>query len=524
LLKSTRIYSFMHATVKTVQTNMLSRFQEVFERHLDGYMADGDFAQRVSKNGQMEVWSSFIEIARSWLLSYSLVSLLPVVLSESSSMIKDTFTSTLDDALTPLWARFHFHLEMARTSRSLNQIVWTFSYAKSFVEMMVDLCRQMSSSGKLQKLKNLNYEEIAVQYAVDKCLVFMCAHVALSLVSFSEPSREFVVQLFEESVSLDSELLDEIAHAPRSIGSLSSVIFDARPMFHRWLLLEHSMINASILEWCNNFVYDDDVKFFALLSANMERSAAGSFQERAMLQHLKPEFRCYGGLHHCLQLLMKLCDRYRYFPATAQCIIAEVILEPLLCLCGAILFYRIQSNHLTYAISTATPLKSSASFGTTIGFLNPSANFQKPRNIISNVEAPPEALCDLLDSCTYLASCFAEIPPTMSSLPASVDRVKAKWSSIQNVISKTFSDRTNLSITGTEGNRLPVKSLVSMVMAVRSEFIADNMSNNFDYRSKAQEMISSGNIETLSGCVCKIMAIVNALSGFMKSQWTSSTI
>ena len=47
---------------------------------------------------------------------------------------------------------YTFHLTSARESKSFEQFVWTFSYAKSFVSLLVNLCTQLTAAGQLQDL------------------------------------------------------------------------------------------------------------------------------------------------------------------------------------------------------------------------------------------------------------------------------------------------------------------------------------------------------------------------------------
>lgn len=143
-LQSTcKIYKNIIVTVTNMKASLLQSFHSDFNSHLESN-EDSEDAK--------EMWSNFLIVARDWLVAYALVSLLPTLISDSRSQILEKYTDALDEALTPLWGRFHFHLTTARESKSFEQFVWTFSYAKSFVALLIDLCTQLTSTGQLQKL------------------------------------------------------------------------------------------------------------------------------------------------------------------------------------------------------------------------------------------------------------------------------------------------------------------------------------------------------------------------------------
>ena len=143
LPSSCMIYNNVITTVKLLKSSLLQSFHKDFDEHLETN-ADSSDAK--------EMWSTFLGIARDWLLAYALVSLIPSLLSDSRNSILEKYTEALDEVLTPLWGRFHFHLSSARESKSFEQFVWTFSYAKSFLTLLIDLSTQLTSAGQLEKL------------------------------------------------------------------------------------------------------------------------------------------------------------------------------------------------------------------------------------------------------------------------------------------------------------------------------------------------------------------------------------
>ena len=145
LQSSCKIYKNIIASVSVLKCTLLRSFHADFDAHLETNAESTD---------AKEMWSTFLGTARDWLLAYALVSLLPALISDSRNSIIEKYTDALDEVLTPLWGRFHFHLSSARESKSFEQFVWTFSYAKSFLTLLIDLCTHLTSTGQLQKLSS----------------------------------------------------------------------------------------------------------------------------------------------------------------------------------------------------------------------------------------------------------------------------------------------------------------------------------------------------------------------------------
>lgn len=197
LPKGCIIEKMLIQTVSTLKESLLFSFHKEFEVHLEGNRDEND---------AKKLWSNFLGIARDWLLAYALVSLLPIVISDSRSLILEKYTDALDEALTPLWGRFHFHLGSARESQSFEQVLWTFSYAKSFVTLLNDLCTQLTDTGKLQKLHQGDYKEAALNHISDKAVRFMRAHLAQIIIDNSPMSTEICMQLVEHSLEFDDSI------------------------------------------------------------------------------------------------------------------------------------------------------------------------------------------------------------------------------------------------------------------------------------------------------------------------------
>jgi hypothetical protein len=133
----------MIQVVSSLKKSVLKAFHAEFEVRLEDNRESSD---------AKTMWSTFLGAARDQLLAYALISLLPVVISDSINLILEKYIAALDEALTPLWGRFHSHLSSARESQSFEQVLWTFSYAKSFISLSIDLCFQLTDTGQLQDL------------------------------------------------------------------------------------------------------------------------------------------------------------------------------------------------------------------------------------------------------------------------------------------------------------------------------------------------------------------------------------
>lgn len=115
LLAHSRIKKVVLDTVNEVKGEILVQFHKLLEEHLVAAQKDpemGSSAQRSSASTSSASWMSFLAQARAWLLAYTMVNLLPTVLTETSGMILEKFQDTLDGALTPTWGRYYYHLQV----------------------------------------------------------------------------------------------------------------------------------------------------------------------------------------------------------------------------------------------------------------------------------------------------------------------------------------------------------------------------------------------------------------------------
>jgi hypothetical protein len=88
LPKGCIIEKILIQTVSILKESLLLSFHKEFEIHLEGNRDENDAKM---------LWSNFLGIARDWLLAYALVSLLPIVISDSRSLILEKYTDALDE-------------------------------------------------------------------------------------------------------------------------------------------------------------------------------------------------------------------------------------------------------------------------------------------------------------------------------------------------------------------------------------------------------------------------------------------
>ena len=243
---NSQIKTLLITSVTKIRKQQLLYFQQDFENHLIYESSSSATATESTSTAShhnhtsaqtTNSWESFLNKSKLWLLSYTSVSLLPVILTESKSLLPERYIEYLDEALTPLWGRFHFHLNINKdsiqssllninhytstntntnisststsaSSLSLltlynNHLLWIFNYSKNFIHLISGFCTEMITSNKLSFLdtffntasnnsnntdkdkdnnnSNITNTDIATlirSYVVDKAIRFMRAHVA----------------------------------------------------------------------------------------------------------------------------------------------------------------------------------------------------------------------------------------------------------------------------------------------------------------------------------------------------------
>lgn len=263
---------------------------------------------------------------------------------------------------------------------------------------------------------------------LEKAAKFMRAHLAQIVVDFSPLSRELCMQLVEETLELDDWLhgiarktITEArassltAQSSKDSGDIyapitvCAVIFDAKEMFHQWLLLEHRHFHFEL-----RGKFQDGKKVFQFAFGNEEmdsrdaNSAARSVNPAMKgLSFQVTRQRCYQGVYQCMALFFTACERYQYLPPTAQRILSIVVLEPLLCTALGLLLYKTRNSSVLYQISMGTykPVSSPArGQKSTSSATSGSKNTPFGANDIPH--ATPEELQEYYDSAQYFQACL----------------------------------------------------------------------------------------------------------------------
>lgn len=349
-----QIRQLLMDTAENVKATLLSSFHERFESHLQAENDDNNDSNLPStfdnnsnsshkNNNNNNAWSLFLSETRDWLLSYSLISLLPFVLTESSkTLVMEKYQEALDEALTPLWGRFHFHLSCARETSSSEQILWTFPYSCNFIEMLVRLCTQITTSDKLQRLQVGNYRKAALQHVVDKCTRFLRAHVAQILVNrFSSVSgnqdRNLLISVVEECLQLDSMLMSTLSSTTCAEEGVKEQKMTKGQVEIR-MTITSVLCDAKIVQ---EYWMKDDNQFFAtVLGKCLVSSSPAPFS----LRFDGGMGKCYSCIYECLHLFSMAVKRYSFLPASAQNNFSQVVLEPILCAAVTLMLMHIRSN------------------------------------------------------------------------------------------------------------------------------------------------------------------------------------
>lgn len=417
---SSTIHTRVVMTVKQLRAHQLSLFHTRFENHLAQESKPGETASVSS-------WVHFLKETKHWLLAYTCLSLLPVLLTDSQSLVKERYQEALDEALTPLWARLHFHLSIAcETAASVSSsassspaklgltatlstfingtydndnnnntfsssnndgdanassgeidsqitdaLMWTFSYAKNFLDMLLNLCREITSAGSLQQLYPCAYQDVARVYIIEKGIRFLRAHVADIFVKFQVPMQSnlgFLMLLVEHAFDIDGYFN---THQPLQIINVCHILYDAKSMFYCWLRHEHGCLVSVVGDYLKSsrdvYTFEFGVSTALDPSSHSTSQAVGSetgntsgsvagmesgtAATNASKSHQLSSNRCYRGVYQCMKLFILASQRYQYLPKPAQDMVNLIILEPLLSLCTGLFLLRIKSSTMLYAIS-----------------------------------------------------------------------------------------------------------------------------------------------------------------------------
>lgn len=322
IFRTMHIYRVVRETTVQACAALLKRFLQALEEHLSEENRSWSVSSHPS--GEGESWAVFLKQARSWLLAYTMVSILASSLMDSKQAVMEGFQSAMDEAFTPLWGRFFHHLKLGREAQSTEQVFWTFSFARSFLQMLLGLCAHITATDKLRALCDLDYARAGRDQIMDKALRFLRAHLAQVLVEQDALGEDLSSRLFEDVLELDEWLAQFSAPL-----TLCAVLYDAKAWFHRILWAEQRFVVSTLSSHCTSTT-EAFVDMFG--------------GEGSLL--------CYKAVYHCVSIVQSCRHRYSFFPRSAQYLFSEVVLEPVLCMGLGLLLYRIRSDPVLFAVAS----------------------------------------------------------------------------------------------------------------------------------------------------------------------------
>ena len=301
---------------KSIRDQFTAQFESLLTRSSDGVFSTVDTRMQDTNRSSTHMWQTFLTSSREWLLAYCLLSILPVALSETTHQVQDAYRDAVDEMLAPLWGRFRFHLQQstgvssAGEGGSKRQVLWTFQYCRSFVQLLVDLCQRITipssesestaSDGAscmekvLQALPPLAGQQMRAdactfrlasqKFLIIKCIRFFQAHLAEVLVTAvtshqqvqvemhdtegvaphqRSTSESFILQLVECALSLDKDLSHMLvakeyesaaadnAHTGQKLSlnllhSSIDVFCAARPVFTAWVRADTEHVQDAV--------------------------------------------------------------------------------------------------------------------------------------------------------------------------------------------------------------------------------------------------------------------------------------
>lgn len=283
---------------------------------------------------------------------------------------------------------------------------------------------------------NCNYYALPIgqKQVLDKAAKFMRAHLAQIVEDFSPTmSRELCMQLVEETLELDewihsiasqstSRLAANAMNAKKSAAAVAAsvlasptvtgskaplticpVLFDAKEMFHQWLLSEHRFFYFELRGKCREVrkVFSFDFGDTSVNSRLSDPAGSGcglmydatSGSKSGLFAHRNGGLlRCYKGVYECMNLFFIGSERYKFLPPQAQRAFSVCVLEPLLCTALGLLLYKTRSNAVLFQISMGTYKPAPASHAAS----HPSEHHR----------VPPEELQEYYDSAHYFQTCL----------------------------------------------------------------------------------------------------------------------
>jgi hypothetical protein len=465
------------ATIDSVQRRLVADFHDHFEQHMGG-----------QENSTLEadpdvLWSSFRGTAAKKLLGIFLVSLLPLVVGEST-LAKERYIEALDSSLTPLWGRFHFHLSQAREEASSRQLAWTFRYAKSFVEMLHELCGEVSSAPQLQEIRAEDYVAAARSHVCEKASKFMRAHVAMTLQhlftfpsvtvgvgaaavdaqthatstsnstssSSSNAPSAVLPRLVEDCIDFDV-MLRALSPHPGQLEFTTDTLYDARCARGLWVRLERGYFASVLAQVCTR-------------TGNQ-----GAFAPHSLCRDLEP---CYRVVFEVCFLLSVASQRYARLSARARRLMCAAVLEPLALSLLVAVLYRIRSHPQIKSLAAASAPTAGDVIGITLTPRKPKhAHRGVDMDARSALKAELELLFSSLDAgvlaATGVKTAWVDAGLVTASDGESHDAIISMWQEMRQRITVGLRGGSGGSGSGIPGGGSGPASLKAQVEAVFSE-------------------------------------------------------
>lgn len=305
LSPKSKIFQLLQSTTMQLRTDMLSDFHHKFESHLSRIEALTSYSAQMS-------WEQFLSSSRQWLVAFTMISILPCLFKDSS-LIVDHYIDALDAAMGPLWARCHFHLLTARESGTEGQLLWTFEYMRSFVDLLSTMCMALSNQQLLNSIHSADFTTASMNYIVNKATRFMRAHIASALSSLSL-NTSTLMPLIEYTLELDGH----IRALQRPSLSIVGVFCDHKLLLSEWVSQDREYFMYQLNNFC--------------VATSAYSCHFASKKEKNVF--------CFASVYDALHLLHVAHTRYAALPPDAADTFVLFVIEPiLLCSLGFLLSY-----------------------------------------------------------------------------------------------------------------------------------------------------------------------------------------
>lgn len=422
LPQQSRLYELLLSTTQVYREKILTSFQSNFENHLRD-SADATHSQNL--------WVGFLADARAPVVAFVLLSMLPVALAAVGDVV-EAYEESLDRVLAPMWSRLHFHLTTAREEGTLKQLVWSFQYAKNFIETLATFASAVITDTFVCQLLSRSGHTVSADCILKKVSRFMRAHVAVFVEVLSPLSRDTALQMIESALELDGTLEEMGLDSP----FVSEVICDYKPAFKMWIEADREYALDRLRSSCPAG-RDDTVSY----SGRFTRAfTCGS----KVIGKTSEQGNCFICVYEACWLLLNLCRRrYSFVPLQCEDSIAAEIVEPVLCAALGLLLFRIRTHPVLVALSKQSmPNK---------------VTYDMENSVMGPVCAVLESAQYLLDTLGIMSASSA-----LSKLHCSTGRFERRWLNLRRQLSATSM------FASARGGSVPLKSATEVVFSAFS--------------------------------------------------------